>query len=536
MSAFAPAPPLYRADTLRALESAHADLALMTRAGAAAAEWAQQLATGGRVLILAGPGNNGGDAFVVAERLRANCFDVSVVFPGSADKLPPDAAAAYRRFSAQGGTTTASIPPAARWHLIVDGLFGIGLTRAPGGDYAALIETANAFAERDACPLLALDAPSGLDADTGCAFTPCIRATHTLTFIGAKPGLFTADGPDQCGEIRVAGLNLGYDLAPPDKDTPPAGRLIAPALFAAHLTPRRRNTHKGSYGSTCILGGAPGMLGAALLAGRAALHLGSGRVYLGLIDPEAPRVDPAQPELMLRPADDLFAPDLTALAAGPGLGRSDSARNLLERALETDLPLALDADALNLLAANGDLAALLTQRAAPTVLTPHPAEAGRLLGCGTGEIQADRTASAGELASRYRAIVVLKGCGSVVATPYGHWYINPSGNAGLATAGSGDVLTGLIAALLAQGWPVLSAALAAVHLHGLAAERLATAGVGPVGLTAGETIAAARAVFNNWLYPDSDLRDSPCPQELLVSCSSSLRCSSSPPSTPARNT
>ena len=230
---------------------------------------------------------------------------------------------------------------------------------------------------------------------------------------------------------------------------------------------------------------------------------------------------------MLRPADDLFAPDLTALAAGPGLGRSDSARNLLERALETDLPLALDADALNQLAADGNLAALLTQRAAPTVLTPHPAEAGRLLGCGTAEIQADRTASAGELASRYRAIVVLKGCGSVVATPDGHWYINPTGNAGLATAGSGDVLTGLIAALLAQGWPVLSAALAAVHLHGLAAERLATAGVGPVGLTAGETIAAARAVFNNWLYPDSDLRDSPCPQELLVSCSSSLRCSSS---------
>lgn len=536
MSVLAPATPLYRASALRALEAMHADLRLMRRAGTAAAEWAEQLAGGGRILILAGPGNNGGDAFVVAERLLSRHFELSVVFGGAPDALPPDAAEAYRCFLSAGGTTVTRIPPAARWHLIVDGLFGIGLRRPAGGDYAELIEAANALAARDACPLLALDTPSGLNADTGCAFLPCIRATHTLTFIGAKPGLFTADGPDHCGEIRVAGLNLGYDLAPPDKDTPPAGRLLAPALFAAHLTPRRRNTHKGSYGSTCILGGAPGMLGAALLAGRAALHLGSGRVYLGLIDAEAPRVDPAQPELMLRRADDLFAPDLTALAAGPGLGRSDAARNLLERAVETDLPLVLDADALNLLAADGDLAALLTQRAAPTVLTPHPAEAGRLLGCGAQEIQADRAASAVELASRYRAIVALKGCGSVVATPDGHWYINPSGNAGLATAGSGDVLTGLIAALLAQGWPVLSATLAAIHLHGLAAERLATAGIGPVGLTAGETIAATRAVFNAWLYPDSDLRDSPCPPELLASCSSSLRCSSSPPSTPARNT
>ncbi len=514
----------------------HADLPLMRRAGTAAAEWAAQLAVGGRILILAGPGNNGGDAFVVAEQLLSSHFELSVVFGGVPDALPPDAAEACRRFLNTGGTIETSIPPAARWHLIIDGLFGIGLTRAPSGDYAALIETANALAGRDACPLLALDAPSGLDADTGCAFTPCIRATHTLSFIGAKPGLFTADGPDHCGEIHVAGLKLGYDVAPRDKDTLPTGRLIAPALFAAHLTPRRRNTHKGSYGSTCILGGAPGMLGAALLAGRAALHLGSGRVYLGLIDPEAPRADPAQPELMLRRADDLFASDLTALAAGPGLGRSDAASNLLERAFDTDLPLVLDADALNLLAADGKLAALLTQRAAPTVLTPHPAEAGRLLGCGTQEIQADRIASAGELASRHRAIVVLKGCGSVVATPDGQWYINPTGNAGLATAGSGDVLTGLIAALLAQGWPVLSAALAAVHLHGLAAERLATAGVGPVGLTAGETVVAARAVLNGWLYPDSDFRGSLCPPEFLVSCSSSSRCSSSLPSTPARNT
>lgn len=532
--------PLYRSPALRVLEAAHADRPLMSRAGSAAAAWAEALAVGGRILVLAGPGNNGGDAFVVAEQLRARHFEVSVVFPASPDKLPADAAAAYRRFVAAGGTCEANIPPAAHWHLIVDGLFGIGLRRPPGGDYAALIESANALAARDACPLLALDLPSGLDADTGHAFAPCIRATHTLTFIGAKPGLYTADGPDHCGLVRVVGLDLGYDAAPPaDLElTPPAGRLIAPSLFAARLAPRRRNTHKGSYGSACIVGGAPGMLGAALLAGRAALHLGCGRVHLGLIDPEAPRFDPLQPELMLRPADERLSADLTALAIGPGLGRSDAALDLLARALEAgaDLPLLLDADALNLIAADGELAATLGTRTAPAILTPHPAEAARLLGCGTAEVQADRVAAATELAARHRATVVLKGCGSIVATAEGDWFVNASGNPGLATAGSGDVLSGLIVALLAQGWPPLAAALAAVHLHGLAAERLAAAGSGPAGLTAGETIAAARAVFNAWLSFPSFSRDVPCHPESSASCCSPSRSCSSPSSTPARNT
>ena len=538
MPVFAPDLPLYRADALRTLEAAHTDLPLMTRAGAMAAARAEQLATGGRVLILAGPGNNGGDAFVVAERLRARFFDVCVVFLGTTDKLPADAQAAHRAFSAAGGTTVTAIPATGRWHLIIDGLFGIGLTRAPEGAYAALIATANALATRDACPLLALDAPSGLNADTGCAFTPCIRATHTLTFIGAKPGLYTADGPDHCGEVSLSGLDLGYDAKAPADLTPSPGQLLTPRLFAAHLAPRRRNTHKGSYGSAGILGGAPGMVGATLLAGRAALHLGCGRVYLGLIDPAAPVVDPLQPELMLRSADNLLAADLTALAAGPGLGRSDAAHELLGRALDPgcDLPLLLDADALNLIAVDGGLATALASRTAPTVLTPHPAEAARLLGCGTSEVQADRVAATLELATRHRTTVVLKGCGSVIATPEGDWFINTTGNAGLATAGSGDVLCGLVVALLAQGWPARAATLAAVHLHGLSADRLALEGIGPAGLTAGETIAAARALFNAWLPPDSLLRDLPCHPDFSASCYSPSPSSSSPSSTPARNT
>ena len=244
------------------------------------------------------------------------------------------------------------------------------------------------------------------------------------------------------------------------------------------------------------------MVGAAFLAGRAALRLGSGRVYVGLIDRQAPAIDPLQPELMLRPPDSLLATGLTALACGPGMGAGDDARVLLERACGLDIPLLLDADALNLLAGEKRLQEVLAergQRSSPTLLTPHPTEAARLLACDTAAVQADRGAAARGLASRYQAVVVLKGCGSIVATPDGRWFVNTTGNPGLASAGTGDVLSGLTVALLAQGWPALEALLAAVHLHGTAADQAVAGGCGPIGLTAGEIIASARACFNRWI-------------------------------------
>jgi hydroxyethylthiazole kinase-like uncharacterized protein yjeF len=487
---------LLRSAVLRDLESAHADQPLMSRAGAAAAEWAETLAADASrpILVLAGPGNNGGDAFVTARHLRQQGADVRVVFVADPQTLPPAARAAREAFLAAGGTTVAGIPDGERWGLVIDGLFGIGLTRSPESPYADWIPVANALAGRDGCPLLALDCPSGLNADTGRAHHPTIRASHTLSFIADKPGLHTADGPDQCGLIRIASLGLDLSVA-----TPPAGHLVTPTLFAEALVARLRNTHKGSFGSAGIVGGAHSMLGASLLAGRAALRLGAGRVYVGLVDPEAPSFDPACPELMLRRPEGVLEAGLTALACGPGLGNSLTAISLLERALGLDLPIILDADALNLIAFESALQSAVAQRTAPTLLTPHPLEAARLMDCEPEEVQADRIGIATELAWRFDAQVALKGCGTVIASPKGQWWINSTGNPGLASAGTGDVLTGFTLALLAQGWTPENALLAAVHLHGAAADALVESGSGPVGLTASELVDPGRRILNRWL-------------------------------------
>lgn len=487
---------IYLNATLRRIEQTHSDLPLMQRAGQAAADWACDLANGQNrpILILAGPGNNGGDAFEVARLLRERFFDTRVVFAGNSASLPPDATAAFERLIAAGGSVLPAIPTESRWALIIDGLFGIGLSRAPEGIHAELITAANRLADRDGCPLLALDCPSGLNGDTGMPQGPSIRASHTITFIAAKPGLLTADGPDHCGEIRVADLGIGET-----PDLPADGRVISLADFAERLKPRRRNTHKGSFGGVGILGGGKSMVGAALLAGRAALKMGSGRVYLGLHDPEAPPVDLVQPELMLHRADTLLQAELQALACGPGLGRSGEAIRLVEQALKCPLPVVIDADALNILASDGRLEGNLYNRIAPAILTPHPAEAARLLGSSVREIQADRVGAARELVRRYGCHIALKGCGTVIATVDGRWWINATGNPGMATAGMGDVLSGIIVSLLGQNWPAEQALLAGVHLHGAAADRLVAEGCGPIGLTAGEVIDAARRLYNEWI-------------------------------------
>lgn len=490
--------PLYRAKDLRRIEIAAADQPLMQRAGLAAAELAVRLANGrGTVLVLAGPGNNGGDAFEAAHRLRQRFFDTRVVFVGEADKLPKDAAAAYQRFVDGGGTTISGIPDEPRFALIVDGLFGIGLKRPLAEPYASLVERANVLAGRDACPLLALDCPSGLDADTGTRHGTCIVASHTISFIGGKPGLFTADGPDHCGEIEIATLGLtAHELA----GAP--GCTVDRSLFADWLKPRPRNSHKGSFGRAGILGGSPGMVGAALLAGRAALCLGSGLVNVGLLDEQAPAIDIVQPELMLRTPETLLASALDALACGPGMGRSEVARKALNAAIRSKYPLILDADALNLIAEDDERQIALASRAAAKVLTPHPAEAARLLASDVASVQSDRIAAACELATRFKAIVLLKGCGTVIADGAdgsGTWFINTNGNPGLATAGSGDVLTGIITALLAQAWPAREATLAGAHLHGSAADRLVASCCGPIGLCAGELIHPARYNLNAWI-------------------------------------
>jgi hydroxyethylthiazole kinase-like uncharacterized protein yjeF len=489
--------PILQSDSLRAIEAEHADAAppLMERAGACAARIAAEMLAGrqGRPLVAAGPGNNGGDAFVVARLLKEAGHEPLVLFEGDPSRLPKDARQAHAAWLNAGGATTHRYPSAII-SLAVDGLFGIGLTRPIEGNYADWIARMNA----SGCPILALDVPSGLNAITGATTGPHVRATQTATFIALKPGLLTADGPDCCGTVSVCDLGLAIRQGD--------GERIVPELFAHCLQPRTRNSHKGSYGSVAIVGGAPGMAGAALLAGRAALGLGAGRVYLGTLERLA--VDAGQPELMLRsPAEAMAA--ASVLAVGPGLGQSPEAGELLAQALACAMPLVVDADALTLLARDPTL---LAKRAVPpaptfsgivppasTILTPHPAEAARLLGCSTADVQADRVAAAQKLAQDLGGYVALKGCGTVVATPDGRWFINATGNPGLASAGSGDVLTGLLAALLAQHWPPLEALLGAVHLHGAAADACVAAGNGPIGLTAGALIPSARKLLNRWI-------------------------------------
>ena len=381
-----------------------------------------------------------------------------------------------------------AIPPTQDWGLVIDGLFGIGLQRDVAGRHAELIAAANG----SGAPVLALDIPSGLESDSGRVLGCAMRAQHTVTFIGLKPGLLTLDGPDHCGEIHLRTLGLDAPAL-----LPAQGSVIGREVLQTALKPRALNTHKGNFGSVGIIGGARGMVGAALLAGRAALKLGAGRIYVGLIAGDAPLLDPNQPELMLRSADEVLKLDhLTALAIGPGLGQSPDAAFYLARALAAPLPLVIDADGLNLIAVSQQLKDQLKQRITTTLLTPHPAEAARLLDCATRDVQHDRVAAAKRIAADFNCGVVLKGAGSVCAFADQSWAINTSGNPGMASAGMGDVLSGLIAAFIAQGADARTALLAGVWLHGAAADALVAGGIGPVGLTAGELIDAARRLAN----------------------------------------
>ncbi|SFD41481.1 NAD(P)H-hydrate dehydratase [Massilia yuzhufengensis] len=486
---------LYTVAQLRAIEqSAYAALppgTLMRRAGEAAARFALELLGGRRdrpVLVLAGPGNNGGDALELASNLADAGIDALVLHLPGQREASDETASAHER--ARDGTVgfIDMLPPGGDWGLVVDGLFGIGLTRALDGQYRDLVAALDALR----CPILALDVPSGLDADTGAVIGPdgiAVRATHTISFLGNKPGLHTADGRDHAGQVRVDWLGVDPAQLPS-----PAARLGSAELFAQRLRPRRHNTHKGIFGDVVVIGGAHGMAGAPVLAARGAMYLGAGRTFAALLDP-GPGYDSVQPEIMFRPADG-FEFGKRTLVVGPGMGGSAAAMRLLATALDSDSPLLLDADAITLVGASPDLLSRLAQRSAPAVLTPHPLEGARLLGTTAAAVQADRLAAAREMALRTRATVILKGSGSVIAHPDGSMVINPTGNAGLATAGSGDVLAGMCGALLAQGWPAWEAALGAAWIHGAAADLLVAHGIGPIGMTAGELPAAARAVLN----------------------------------------
>ena len=497
---------------LRALEvSAAATLPpheLMARAGRAAALFltgqiasARSTDSAATVWIVAGPGNNGGDALVVATELHTAGIAVEVCMP--VEVKPDDARWALGEARAAGVPISTSAPDSfERFGWLVDGMFGIGLTRPLEGVFATLAQQLSQRAKRQG-RVLALDVPSGLDSETGnvVGSGTGVRATHTVTFIGAKPGLFMASGRDLAGAVTVAPIGLDTAAAAPRTG---GVQLNAPALFAPFLPSRDFSTNKGSFGSLAVVGGDTGMCGAPILAARAALHCGAGKIHVALLGAGAPPYDPPHPELMLHAIDDLPLDKMDALAIGCGMGHRDRATQALHDVLPLDAPKLLDADALNLVSKDPALAAKVAARGAkgdPCVLTPHPLEAARLLGCDVPTVQRDRLAAARALTARFACVIVLKGTGTVVGAPDGRLAVNPTGNAALATGGTGDVLGGIIGAMLAQRLPPYEAALAGVYLHGLAADTLTAQGDGPAGLTAGELAPMVRKLLNRLFYP-----------------------------------
>ncbi|MBD8873046.1 NAD(P)H-hydrate dehydratase [Rhodanobacter sp. DHB23] len=436
-----------------------------------------------RIAVHCGPGNNGGDGFLLAVLAREAGLLVDVLAPGEVS-AGDDAATARQAWLDAGGAVrpwrSGDALPAVDVH--VDALYGTGLRRAPETAVAALIEAVNA----SGVPVLALDVPSGLDADTGQMPGAAIRADLTVSFIAAKRGLHTGRAANVVGQLELDVLGLPESLW---RDVPCDAQLLA----ATALPPRPRDANKGDNGHVLAIGGEHGMAGAIRLSGEAALRAGAGLVSVATRAEHLLALNAARPELMAHGVDGPQALEpllarASVLAVGPGLGRGAWGHALWLTALDSGKPLVLDADGLNLLAREPRR---FTQ---PAVLTPHPGEAARLLGGTVAEVEADRFAAARLLADRFRAVVVLKGSGSLVADPNGRLDVCPWGNPGMAAGGMGDLLTGIVAALLAQGCDAWQAACLGVGLHARAGDRAARQG--ERGLLATDLLAPLRALGN----------------------------------------
>ena len=451
----------------------------MARAGEAVARLALAVAPHARrIVVFAGPGNNGGDGIEAATRLGGWGKAVTVLRVGATAAPPADAARALARAGAAGVDVRAfdaDEPPGSdRPDLVVDALLGIGAARPPEGDIAAAIARIAEHAARGA-RVLAVDVPSGLDADRGQPLgAACVSADDTLTLIAPKPGLFTGSGRDHAGRIWCATLGVA------EGDRNPDAWLVGTSDPSCTLSTRRHASHKGSYGDVAVVGGAPGMAGAAWLAARAAHAAGAGRVFVDLVGAGAApgeastEIDPLRPELMFRRRwSEGDAGVIAATTVVCGCGGGDGVRAALPRLLSIAARLVLDADALNAIAADPALVALAAVRASrghATIMTPHPLEAARLLGRTAAAVQADRVDAARALAARFRSVIVLKGSGTIVCAADGTVRINATGNASLASAGTGDVLAGWIGGRWASlATSAFDVATRAVIEHGAAA-------------------------------------------------------------------
>ncbi|QFY42151.1 NAD(P)H-hydrate dehydratase [Candidatus Methylospira mobilis] len=460
---------------------------LMTRAARAAYSVLRERWPALRTLsVVCGPGNNGGDGYLLALKAFEQGLDVRVYPAGYAAQLGGDALRAYRSYVDAGGAVLDFIPEGFEGaEVLVDALFGSGLNRDIEGHGADIVQAVNRFRGK----VFALDIPSGLNADTGAIRGIAVKAGVTLTFVAAKQGLFTAEGPELCGDIYLDNLDLPLSI--------PASQPVSAELLPRRLKPfsgpRARNAHKGHFGHVLVVGGAPGFSGAARMAAEAAARVGAGLVSVATHPDHAAVLGIGRPELMCHAVacaaglHDLLQA-ATVIVAGPGLGRSGWAEELFQAAIGSGQPLIIDADALNLLART-------PSRSDRWVLTPHPGEAARLLATDTRTIQQDRFAAVDLLQRRYGGVVVLKGAGSLVQGEGGRPAVNANGNPGMSGGGMGDVLSGVIAGLLAQRLDPLEAARAGVCLHGHAGD-CAAAESGERGLLASDLFAYLRAGVN----------------------------------------
>lgn len=487
---------LYRAEQSRLLDRCAIDthgiagIYLMKRAGRATFEallerWPALQA----LTVLAGAGNNAGDGYVIAALAAQRCIPVTVYYLAEPARLQGDAALACDFARREGVTLRAWDDTAELRGVVVDALLGTGTQGDVRPAYAAAIESINAAG----LPVVAVDMPSGLCADTGRSLGAAVEADLTVTFIALKQGLLTGRGPALCGELRFADLGVPAAIY---ATQPAASQRLSLAALLAQLPPRQRDAHKGDFGHVLVVGGDAGFAGAALMAAEAAARSGAGLTSVATHAAHVAALVARRPELMVHAVSSgqTLAPLLarpTVLVIGPGLGQSPWSEQLLQAAAASELPQVLDADALNLLAEGRVIAA---DARANRVLTPHPGEAARLLGCSVAAVQADRFAAAVSLQQRFGGVVVLKGAGTLVASADGVSLAH-AGNPGMASGGMGDVLSGIIGALLAQGLSPRAAAELGVMVHAMAAD-MAAADEGERGLLATDLLVSVRQLLN----------------------------------------
>ncbi len=531
---------LLTADEMRRLDRATIaggfvpGLELMERAGAgvvASMEKRYGPPLGLRVLILAGPGNNGGDGFVAARHLRARGAEVSVGVLGPLDRLRGDARAHFERLQASGLAATAVereedlarlVATRDQWDFALDAVLGTGARGEPEGLAAAAVQALRELDERGT-QVVAVDLPTGVSADTGAIARRAVRADLTVTFGSPKRGHFLYPGRAFAGALDVVDIGLV------DRDDDPRGfpfSLATPEEIAERLPSRDPRAHKGSVGRVLVAGGSPGLTGAVTLAARAATRTGAGYVQCavpaGLNDVLEVKLTEEMtiplPQRETRTLAPEAAEPILALAArvdvlvvGSGISREAGAAELARRLVaESPCPVVLDADGLNAFAGQAERLAAGAGRA-PRVLTPHLGEMSRLTGLEPADLEARRLDVCREWALRWGSVLVLKGAPTVTAGPDGRATVNPSGNPGMATAGMGDVLTGVVAALLAQGLAPYDAARAAVYVHGRAGDRCAR-DLGPIGFGAGDAVEALPAVLGELMRARDERRERPAPE------------------------